>query len=61
MEAIILVLVVYFLPVNYLSNKNCAVRRGMRKPHRLKARRYAARLIDFNKYLDFLPGGFLLT
>ena len=29
---------------------------GMSKPCGLKVRRYAGRLIDLNKYLDFFPG-----
>ena len=55
-EAIILVLGVYFPPVNYLSKKKRAMRCGMRKPRGLKVRLYAARLIDLNEYLDFSLG-----
>ena len=32
------------------------MRRGMRKLQKLKARRYAAHLVDLIKYLDNLPG-----
>ena len=31
------------------------MRHGMRNPHGLKVRRYAARLIDLNEYLALLP------
>ena len=30
--------------------------RGMRKPYRLKVRRYTDHLIDLNKYSDSFPG-----
>ena len=33
------------------------MRRGIRKPCGLKARRYITCLIDLNKYLDLFPGG----
>ena len=33
--------------------------RGMEKPRCLKVRRYTARLIDLNEYLDLLPGATL--
>ena len=42
-------------PVNTLSKKN-VMRRGKRKLQELKVRRYAARLIDLNKYLAAFPG-----
>ena len=35
------------------------MRRGMRKPHGLKVRRYAAILIDLSEYLASLPGATL--
>ena len=35
------------------------MRRGMRKPHGLKVRRYAASLIDLSEYLASLPGATL--
>ena len=51
-EAITLGLGAYFYPVNFLLNKNCAICCEMRNPHGFKVRRYAARLIDLNEYLD---------
>ena len=33
------------------------MRRYTKNPRRLKSRRYAARLIDFNEYLASFPGG----
>ena len=33
------------------------MRYGMRKPHGLKLRRYADRMIDLNKYFYVFPGG----
>ena len=53
---IILGLVTYFFPVNALSNQKRAMRRGVRKPHILKVRRHADRMIDLNKYWDMFPG-----
>ena len=47
---------VFFVPVNFLSKQNCTTRHGMRKPCGLKVRRYAARLIALNEYLDYFPG-----
>ena len=41
-----------FLPENFLSKQNCAMRRGMRKPRGLKVKLYNARFIHLNKYLD---------
>ena len=32
------------------------MRRGMKKPHSLKVRRYLVRMIDLNKYLSVFPG-----
>ena len=32
------------------------MRRGVRKFHRLKVRRYTARFIDIDEYLDFFHG-----
>ena len=58
-ETIILGLGAYFLPVNSLYNQKPAMQRGTRKPHGLKVRLYVACLIDFNKYLDSLPGEML--
>ena len=55
-EAIILGLGEYFTPVNSLANQKRMMRRGMRKPGRLKVRRYTDFLIDLNEYLVFLPG-----
>ena len=52
---IILGLVTYFLPVNALPKKNRAMRRGMRKLCGIKVRRYAARLVDLNEYLNVFP------
>ena len=49
----------YFPPINSLSKKNRAMRRGMKKTRSLGVRRYAARLIDLNKYLDSFPGATL--
>ena len=54
-ESIILGLAAYFPSVNLLSKQKRAMRCGMRKPHVIKVRRYAARLIDLNEYLDLLP------
>ena len=42
--------------INALSKKNCAMRRGMMKPHGLKVRCYAACMVGVNEYLDTLPG-----
>ena len=58
-ETIILQLVSYFFPVNFLSKQKRAMRRGMRKPRSLKVGRYAVRLIELNEYLDFFPAGTL--
>ena len=46
-------------PVNFLSKQKRAMRRGMKTPCSLKARHYAARLIDLNEYLDSFPGATL--
>ena len=43
--------------MNQLSKKNHAMRRGIRKPHKLKVRNYADRLIDLNEYVSDLPVG----
>ena len=55
LEAIVLELGAYFFPVNSLLQKKRTMRHGIRKPFRLKLRRYAARLIDINKYLALFP------
>ena len=39
-----------------MSNQNRVIRRRIRKPHSFKARRYAARLVFLNEYLDVFPG-----
>ena len=57
-EYIIKGLSLYFPPVNLIIKK-IAMHRGMNKPCILKVRRYTARLIDLNEYLDFLPGATL--
>ena len=44
-EYIIKGLALYFPPVNLISKQKRVMRRGMRKPHGLKLRRYAARLV----------------
>ena len=59
MESIILGLGPSFFPANLLLKKNCEIRCRTRKPRRLKVRHYAVSLIDFNKYLDSLPGEML--
>ena len=56
-ENIISGLALYFSPVDYLSKKKRAMRRGMMKPCGLKVRRYVDRFIDLNEYLDLFPGG----
>ena len=48
----ILKLGTYLFPVNVFSKKNRVMIHGMRKPHSLKFRRYTARMIKLNKYLD---------
>ena len=55
-ENIIKGLALYFPPINLLLKKNHAMLRRMRKLRGLKVRRYAARLIDFNEYLNLFPG-----
>ena len=46
----------YLPPVNSLSKQKRAMRHCMKKPHILKVRRYAVRLIDLNEYLASFPG-----
>ena len=46
----------YLFPVNVLSKQKRTICRGMRKPHKLKMRLYAAFLIDINTYLDVFTG-----
>ena len=46
----------YFPPVNSLSKQKRTMRRGMKKTCILTVRRYAAHLIDLNKYLTSFPG-----
>ena len=48
LNRIILGLGTYFFPIYVLSNKNHAMRRGMRKPKELKVIRYAAHIIELN-------------
>ena len=55
-EDIILGLVLYFSPVNYLSNQKRTMCRGMSNPRGFKFRPYADCLIYLNEYLDLLPG-----
>ena len=55
-ENIILGLVLYFSPVNSLSNQKRTMCRGMINPRGFKCRRYAARLIYLNEYFDLFPG-----
>ena len=55
-ETIILGLASYFFPVNSLLKQKRAMYRGMKKLCGLKVRRYAARLIDINRYLTSIPG-----
>ena len=56
LNPIILGLGTYFPPVNAFSKQKHAMCRGMRKPHKLKARRYAARMIVINEHLAAFPG-----
>ena len=42
--------------MNVLSKQKRKIYRGMRKPRKLKVRRYAACLIYINDYLDAFPG-----
>ena len=49
-------LVQYYFPVNSLSKQKRAMRRRMKKPRALTVRRYLARLIDLNEYLESFPG-----
>ena len=49
-------LVLYLLPVNSLSKQRRAMSCCTKNPRRLKLRRYAARLIDLNKYLASFTG-----
>ena len=37
-----------YFSINVLSKQTCVMRHGMRKPHELKLRRYAARMIELN-------------
>ena len=46
----------YFFPVNVTSNKKHVIRRGMKKPHKLRVRFYAAHPTDINEHLDTFPG-----
>ena len=55
-EVIILVLGLYYIPINFLSKKNHTMRLGMRNPRRLKVRRHAVRFIELKEYLDLFPG-----
>ena len=49
----------YFYPVNSLSKKKRAIRRGMKKTCSLTVRNYAARLIELNEHLASFPGATL--
>ena len=51
LNQVILGLVTYCLSINALSQQNCTMHRGMRKPRELKIRRYAACKIVINEYL----------
>ena len=52
----ILCLGMYISPINVVSKKKRVMRRGMRTPHGLKVRRYAAHMIELIVYLDAFPG-----
>ena len=49
----------YFPPVNSLSKQKRAIHICMKKPYRLKVRRYTERLIDLDEYLAFFPGAIM--
>ena len=51
-----LIFVRYFPPVNSLLKQKRAMLHIIKKPRGLQLRRYAARLIDLNKYLTSFPG-----
>ena len=55
LKYIILGLGTHFYPVNTLSKQKHTICCGMRKPHSLKVRRYAAHMIDLNNYLAVFP------
>ena len=55
-QDIVLVLGAYFYPVNSLSKKKRVMRRGIRKPHGSKVRRYTDFLIGLNNYLASFHG-----
>ena len=46
----------YFVPINYLSKKKCAVHHGMRNPCMLKVRRYISCMVELDEYLDIFLG-----
>ena len=49
LNRVILGLGTYFPPVNTLSKKKCAIRRGIGDPCESKVRRYAAHMIELNE------------
>ena len=56
LNQVILSLCTYFSPVNFLSKEKRMMRRGMRKKHKLKVKRYTDCIIDINGYLASFPG-----
>ena len=57
-KLILLDLGTYIFPFNEVSKnkKQKLMPCGMRKPRKLKVRRYADRMININEYLDIFPG-----
>ena len=45
-----------FTPINDLTKKKRMIICGIRKPRKLKARLYAAHIIELNEYLSIFPG-----
>ena len=56
LNRVILNLCTYFPPVNLLSKQKRMMRRGMRKKHELKVKRYTDFITDINEYLADFPG-----
>ena len=56
LNCVILGLGTYFFPINAFPKQTCAMCRRIRKPHKLKVRRFAACRIDLNSYLAILSG-----